>query len=55
MLAGLRHQCRNVLPLEGERRALRVVLVVAPGGAVGGARDDGVEVPLQVSEALPGQ
>jgi hypothetical protein len=52
MLARLRDQCRNVLPFEGERRALRVVLVVAPGGAAGGARDDRVEVSLQVSEAL---
>jgi hypothetical protein len=55
MLARLRDQCRNVLPFEGERRALRVVLVVAPGGAVGGARDDRVEVSLQVSETLPYQ
>src|SRR5579859_265575 len=46
MLARLRDQCRNVLPFEGERRALRVVLVVAPRGAVGGARDDRVEVTL---------
>jgi hypothetical protein len=45
-------QCRNVLPLEGDRRPLRVMLVVVPGRALPGAGDDGGEVPLQVSDSV---
>jgi len=40
-----------VLPLEGQRRALRIVLVVGPAGARG-LRDHG-ELPLQRRDPLP--
>jgi hypothetical protein len=45
-------QRRRVLALEGERRALRIVLVVGPGRARG-LRQAG-ELPLERGRPLPG-
>jgi len=53
VLAFPRQQCGNMLPFEGDRRAFWVVLVVAAGGALATARDDGIELFAQVSD--PGE
>ena len=44
MLTRLRGERRNVLPFEGDRRALRIMLVVTPGGALARAGDDRCEL-----------
>jgi hypothetical protein len=50
MLTGLRDERRNMLPFEGDRRALRVMLVVAPGRALTRAGDDRGELPLKLGD-----
>ena len=50
VLAGLHDERRHVLPLESERRALRVVLVVAAGRALARAGDDRGELPLKLRD-----
>ena len=50
VLARLRDQGRYVLPLEGDRRALRVMLVIAPGRALARAGDDSAELPLKFGD-----
>jgi hypothetical protein len=52
MLTLPRDERRNVLPLEGDRGALRVMLVVAPGRALARAGDDRGELPLQLSDSV---
>ena len=47
MLAGLRDERRDVLPLESDRRAFRVVFVVAPGRTLARAGNDRGELPLE--------
>jgi hypothetical protein len=44
-------QRRDVLPLERDGGAFRVVLVVAPGRAVAGAGDDRAELPFKFGYA----
>ncbi len=47
MFAALYDERRYVLPLEGDRRTLRVVLVVAPGRTLARTGNDGGELPLK--------
>jgi hypothetical protein len=41
-----------VLPLERDRRALRIVLIVAAGRSVRDARHDAAELPLEFGDLL---
>ena len=50
MLTGLGGERRYVLPFESDRRALRVVLVVATGRALARAGDDRGELPLKLRD-----
>jgi hypothetical protein len=52
MLPGLRGERRDMLPLESDRRALRVMLVVAPGRALAGAGDDRGELPVKLRDLV---
>jgi len=52
MLAGLGGERRYVLPLEGDRSALRVVLVVTTGRPLARAGDDRGELPLKPREPV---
>ena len=52
MLAGLGGERRYVLPLEGDRRALRVVLVVTARRPLARAGDDRGEVPLKLRQPV---
>jgi hypothetical protein len=52
MLAGLGGERRYVLPLEGDRRALRVMLVVTAGCPLARAGNDRGELPLKLRESL---
>jgi hypothetical protein len=52
LLPRLPEQRGRVLPLEGQRGALGVVLVVGPGRS--GGLGDGVELPLQRRHPTPG-
>jgi hypothetical protein len=50
MFTRLRDECGNVLPFEGNRGALRIMLVVASGRALARAGDDCGELPLKLSD-----
>jgi hypothetical protein len=52
MLARLGGERRDMLPLESDGRALRVMLVVAPGRALARAGDDRGEVPVKLGDPL---
>jgi hypothetical protein len=52
MLTRLRDERRNMLPFEGDRRTLRVMLVIAPGRALTRAGDDRGELPLKLSDPV---
>lgn len=52
MIAGLGGERSYVLPLEGDRRALWVVLVVTAGRPLARAGDDRGEVPLKLCEPV---
>ena len=53
VLIRLGEQRRHVLPLEGDGRALRVMLVVTARRSLACAGHDGGEVPLQFGDPLP--
>jgi hypothetical protein len=53
LLPRLPEQGCRVLPLEGQRRTLGIMLVIGPGRARG--LGDGVELPLQRRHPAPGQ
>ena len=52
MLTGLAHQGRHVLPLKGDRRAFRIMLIVGPGRVR--RLDDPAKFALQPIEPLQG-
>jgi len=52
MVAGLGGEGRYVLPLEGDRRALRIVLVVTARRPLARAGDDRGEVPLKLRQPV---
>jgi hypothetical protein len=50
MNACLVEQRRDMLPFEGDRSALGIVLVIAAGRPLGGAGDDRGELPLELGD-----
>jgi hypothetical protein len=52
MLPGLRGERRYMLPLESDRGALRVMLVVASGRALARAGDDRGELPVKLRDLV---